>query len=127
MSLISLIFQKAYAQTGIGVGIPGTSCATTIQRDATTGDPVLDAAGHQIPIHYDLATYIGCIYQFATYIAIGLAILMIIWGGYKYITSQGNPDVLTEAKEIIWGTIIGLLVLGLGWLIISSIGGNIVS
>ncbi len=91
----------------IGVEIPGTSC--------TAGEDV------------NLPEYIGCIYKFATYLAVGLAILMIIWGGYKYITSKGNPDALGEAKEIIGGAIIGLLVLGLGYLILSAIGGEIVS
>lgn len=79
-------------------------------------------AGNEV----DLTTYIGCLYEFATYLATGLAILMTIWGGYKYITSQGNPDALGEAKEIIWGAIIGLLLLGLGYLILNSIGGGIV-
>lgn len=86
----------------IGVPIPGTSC--TADSDV------------------DLPEYIGCIYEFATYLAISLAILMIIWGGYRYITSQGNPDALGEAKEIIWGAIIGLLVLMLAYLILSQIG-----
>ncbi len=86
----------------IGVTIPGTNCQ----------------AGSEVA----LPQYIGCIYEFATYLAIGLAILMIIWGGYRYITSQGNPDALGEAKEIIGGAIIGLMVLLLAYLILSQIG-----
>ncbi|HLC38907.1 MAG TPA: hypothetical protein VJJ80_02150 [Patescibacteria group bacterium] len=73
-----------------------------------------------------LSVYIGCIYEFVSYLAVGLAILMLIYAGYKYMSSQGNPDALTEAKDIIFGTIISLLVLGLGYLILSSISGNLV-
>jgi hypothetical protein len=71
--------------------------------------------------------YINCIYKFATILAIGLAILMFIWGGYKYITSQGNPDSIEEAKTIISGAIIGLVLLILARLILMAIGGNLVS
>ena len=71
--------------------------------------------------------YINCIYRFATWLAIGLAILMFIWGGYKYITSQGNPDSIEEAKTIISGAVIGLVLLILARLILMAIGGNLVS
>ena len=91
----------------IGVTIPGTGC--------------------QAGMDIDLPEYIGCIYAFATYLAVGLAILMIFWGGYKYITSAGNPDALGEAKEIIWGAIIGLLVLALGALILYNINPEMVA
>ena len=89
----------------------------------------IPTAGNKCPAGADvpLEKYIGCIYEFATYLAVGLAIIMVIWGGYRYITSQGNPDAVAEAKEIIWGAIIGLLVLGLGYLILSSLGGGLVS
>ena len=107
MPILNFFIQKAYAQQHIGVPIPGTNCATP-------GAAV------------DLQTYIGCIYNFAVYLATGLAIIMIIYGGYKYITSQGNPDALTEAKEIIVGAIVGLLVLALGYLILNSITPGIV-
>jgi len=107
MTFLSLIIQKAYAQQTIGVPIPGTSCS----------DGVIDNG---------LSEYIGCLYEFATYLAVGFAIIMVIWGGYKYITSQGNPDTVMEAKEIIGGAIIGLVVLGLAYLILSSVGGGIV-
>ena len=105
--LLHLFIQKAFAQgQQLGIPIPGTACNTT--------NPVT------------LPTYIGCIYEFATYLAVGLAIIMIIYGGYKYITSQGNPDAVGEAKDIIGGAIIGLLVLGLAYLILLNIGGGIV-
>ncbi len=106
------MFTLLAAETKIGVPIPGTSCADRILGNE-------DKVG-------GLPEYIGCIYEFATYLAVGLAVIMVIYGGYKYITSQGNPDALGEAKEIIGGAIIGLVVLGLAYLILSSIGGGIV-
>lgn len=50
-----------------------------------------------------------------------LAVLMIIYGGYRYMTSQGNPDNLNEAKEIIFYALAGLIVLFLTAVILRTI------
>ena len=105
LSLVS----KAYAadpQSTIGVPIPGTSCKGTSS---------------------DLMTYIGCIYQFATYLAVGLAILMIMYGGYKLMTSKGDPEALQDAKDTIWGALVGLFLLVFAYLILSLVVPGIVS
>jgi hypothetical protein len=107
--MFNLFIQKAYAQAGqnIGIPLPGTTCNGT--------GP------------YALPQYIGCVYKEAIFLAIGLSILMFIWAGYNYMNSQGNPDTIAVAKDMIYGTIIGLLVLALGYLILSSVGSGIVS
>lgn len=100
---MGLIIGRALAQ-GAKLGVPIPGCRP---------------AGEEIT----LAEYLGCIYRFATILAIGLAILMIIWGGYKYMASQGNPDALAEAKEIIVGAIIGLVLLIFARLLLTFVGG----
>ena len=37
------------------------------------------------------------------------AVILLIIAGYKMITSQGNPDKLKDAKEMITNAIIGLV------------------
>ena len=56
-------------------------------------------------------TYISAILAFSYRAGGALALLMIIFAGYKYMTSQGNPTAINEAKEIISGAIIGLALL----------------
>ena len=34
----------------------------------------------------------------------------IIWGGYKYITSEGDPSKVQIGKKIITGAVIGLII-----------------
>lgn len=41
----------------------------------------------------------------ASFVATGF----IIWGGYKYIMSEGDPGKVTEGKKIITGAVIGLV------------------
>lgn len=42
---------------------------------------------------------------------IGVAALAgIIWGGFGYITSYGNQEKITSAKETIWGSVAGMFI-----------------
>lgn len=54
-----------------------------------------------------------------------LAVLMFIWAGYLYMTSQGNQENISTAKEIITATILGLLLLFTARLLLSDIIGTI--
>jgi hypothetical protein len=39
-----------------------------------------------------------------------LAVFFIIWGGFKYAISTGDPKNIQEAKEIIYRAIFGLII-----------------
>jgi len=47
-----------------------------------------------------------------------LAVLMIAIGGGMYIISQGNPEMLTQAKRLFTAVVIGLLIIYGSFLII---------
>lgn len=44
-------------------------------------------------------------------ITAGIAVLMFMYAGYLYMTSQGDTGKIGEAKEIIIGVIVGILLL----------------
>lgn len=67
------------------------------------------------------ADYTSRIYQFAVVIGISLAVLMIIFGGYKYMGSSGDPQSVAEAKEILIGAVVGLVLILLTRLILATI------
>ncbi|MFA5076180.1 MAG: pilin [Patescibacteria group bacterium] len=60
-----------------------------------------------------IAQYIGAIYKFGVTTASVLAIVMIIIGGFIWLTSAGSQTRITQAKGYIGGALIGL-VLALG-------------
>lgn len=66
--------------------------------------------------------YVQNLYRIVLPIGIGLTILVIIYGGIQYMTSAGNPDQLTQAKEIIVGAVLGLLLLVLIYIIVDMLG-----
>ena len=81
------------------------------------GAPV--TSGEAAPSNF--ADYTSRIYQFAVVIGISLAVLMIIFGGYKYMASSGDPQSIAEAKEILIGAVVGLVLILLTRLILATI------
>lgn len=56
------------------------------------------------------------------YLAGPLAILFLIYGGYLYITSTGNPEQVGMAKDVIMTALTAVIVLLLAGLILNTIG-----
>ncbi len=47
-------------------------------------------------------------------IAIPIVIIFIIYGGFKFVISRGNPSKVQEAKRLLWYTVIGLAIVLIG-------------
>ncbi len=47
----------------------------------------------------------------ATYIGVILAVLALIWVGFKFVAAQGNAEKITEAKRYFFYIIIGVAIL----------------
>lgn len=69
-----------------------------------------------------IGQYVNLILQWAVPILGTIAILMTIYAGYTYMTSQGNPEAINRAKDIMIGVITGILLLFLIGIILSTIG-----
>jgi hypothetical protein len=55
----------------------------------------------------------------------GIALILIIMSGYKFMASQGNPEKTKEASEQLTSAIIGLLFIILSFVILQVIGVDI--
>ena len=51
-----------------------------------------------------------------------VAVAFVIYGGFKYITSQGEPDNTKNARQTILNAVIGLVIAILATAIVSFIG-----
>ncbi|MCH8821222.1 hypothetical protein IID23_01740 [Patescibacteria group bacterium] len=60
--------------------------------------------------------------NFGIGIAGGLAFLLLIYGGFKFIFSMGNPENVQQGREIITAAIIGLLVVVFSVFLLRLIG-----
>lgn len=53
-----------------------------------------------------------------------VAVIMIIWGGFKFITSGGDAGRLTSAKQTILYALIGLVIVALAQFIVRFVLGK---
>lgn len=70
----------------------------------------------------DFAAYILAVFSFALKLGAILTTLMVIYAGYKYMTSQGNPTAINEAKDIIVGSLTGFALLLLAYFLLNILG-----
>lgn len=103
MKWLELFVTKAYAYT---IGVP-------IEKDSNGKDKLE---------YTNFTEYFLALINVASNIAIGLAVLMIIWGAFKYISSGGDESKAREGKDVIVGSLVGLALLFLIKLIIPIIG-----
>ncbi len=66
----------------------------------------------------DLMGYVKSVVGFITIIAGVVAIIAIIWGGYLYITSMGDPSVANQGKNAVIGAVIGLVIASAAYAIV---------
>lgn len=55
-----------------------------------------------------VSDYVSETLNIITILSTAAAVFFLIWGGYKYISSAGNPNALEEGKKIIKNSLIGL-------------------
>ncbi|MFC1721490.1 pilin [Patescibacteria group bacterium] len=71
---------------------------------------------------YSITGYIRMIYLFASGIVGGLAAVMIVIGAIQYSTAAGSPKGIASAKETIISAIVGLVIVGVAYLILGTFG-----
>lgn len=54
---------------------------------------------------------IDLVVNIAMYLGLAFGTLMLIYSGFKFITAQGDPGKVTEAKDLFFAVIIGIAVL----------------
>lgn len=93
---------------------------------ATNYIPMEKIPGAESQTTGDFYTYVQGIYKFGIW-GVGIAaFMMIIIGGFMYITSAGNNSSMEKAKGVITDAIVGLLLAMLSWLLLYIINPDLV-
>lgn len=74
----------------------------------------------------DFPGYLLAIYKFGIWTVGIVALFMIIWGGFMYLTSAGNTSRMDSAKTVIFDAFYGLIVALAAWLILFVINPDLV-
>ncbi len=68
-----------------------------------------------------LISVIDRIFTWAAYLLVGLTVIMILVAGFMYVTAAGSPARIEQAKKTLIFAIIGLVVVILAFVIVSTI------
>jgi hypothetical protein len=69
----------------------------------------------------DLSTLIESFAQYAAQIGATVAVVMIIYSGYKFVAAQGKPAELEKAKDMFKWTVVGTAILLGAWVIATAV------
>ena len=94
--------KKLYALAVLGAGLMAQKAAAALSMDLPA-----DFAGFSTQ---DLKTTIANIVRIVIGFLGIIVVLIILLGGFKWITSGGNEDKIGEAKKMISAGVIGLVI-----------------
>lgn len=66
-------------------------------------------------------TYVGSLYTFATQLITGLGLIMVIVGGYRYMTAGGSGDAVKSAKNIVTFALFGIVLALTSYVILQTV------
>lgn len=108
------------------LGTAGLFVATASAVDPTTQiNKGVEAAGGGSTSADDLPNLIQNIVNVLLFIAGAIAVVMIILGGIRYVTSNGDQAQVKAAKDTILYSVIGLIVALLAYAIVGFVVGSI--
>ena len=90
-------------------------CSSSVDEDAKKAAGCTIDKGDTVPGH------IKSIIDIVITVVGILAVLVIVMGGQRYITSSGDPQKIKAAKDMILYAVIALIVAGLAYAIITFI------
>ena len=85
-----------------------------------------DPGGTGLPGDTSITAFILKIINIALAIAGLIAVLFLIIGGFRYITSAGNEETAEQARKIITNSIIGIVIIILSFVIVRVISNALV-
>ncbi len=91
----------------LGVPIPGLSISPAIQQNGMVSVPFL-------------SQYIAGAYRYGIRIAIVAAMVMVVYGGFRYLVGAGLGDV-KRGKEMILDAVVGLIIVLGAYLILATV------
>jgi len=109
-------------EQGLGTGGTAGSIQTTTPPSATATTNTTSNSGTSGFFGDTLNVYLENVYLWSIGVAGLLAIIMLMYAGYQYATSQGNPEQINQAKEIIIGALAGLALLIIAALVVQAMG-----
>ncbi len=115
LATTSLVLAQDFIEFKPQIPIPGMSTQGGMGTDPVSGNLTSDLLGR----------YIQAIYNYGLSIAGILAAVVMMAGGLLWLTSGGSENKISQAKTMIFSSIVGLLILFSSWMILNTINPNL--
>lgn len=119
-SKIGVIFKKALLT--VALVVLGLIVSATETQAACSVPEIATGLGDICPDPTGLVTFV---LNLALGTAGGIALLLVIYGGFKVLTSSGDPKAVMEGRDTITSAIAGLLLILFSVALLRIIGFNI--
>jgi hypothetical protein len=109
------------AANGVAVAADANIQNSLCQGTNLTNDPTADCNTITGNAGTNVNTMVATIINIFSWIVGVVSVIMIIWGGFKYITSGGESGGVTSAKNTILYAIVGLVIVALAQVIVKFV------
>jgi heme/copper-type cytochrome/quinol oxidase subunit 2 len=108
-----------FAKMALALGTVAALVAPVASHAATVTSFSIESVGSSIGLgDADLKTTVLNIIRLVLGLMTLIAVVLVIYGGFVWLTAAGNEDNVEKAKKIISAAVIGLIVILLAWAIV---------
>src|SRR3989344_7830338 len=123
VTLVGVLFGFVFAALPLLVSAQlSTPSGTPFQGSTPTGGyPLSTPTGTTVKSPLQVTSICGLLkklYEAEVAIGIPVAVLFIVWAGFKFVLAQGNPKQLEKAKWNFFYTVIGIGIFLGTWVIV---------
>ncbi len=116
--------MKKVTKIAAGLGLAATLALPGLAF-AQTAYTIADDIGGSVGLGTaDLKTTVINIISWVLGILALVAVVMIIIGGFQWLTAAGNEEKIEKAKKVISAAVIGLIIVLLAWAIVIFVAGT---
>lgn len=119
---MKLVIVCLLAVAGLFFAVPDSSLAQSIDPGGSGGGGAGGSSIPKEPTIQDLALVIRNLINFLLGIVGAITIILIIWGGIRYIFASGDEKATLTAKHMIEYAILGLVIVLLAVFIVNFLG-----
>ncbi len=106
----------------VQLGIPGLTHNCTLPENIDRENP--DKPRQCVN---DLGDYISVLYRFLAGGIVIVSAVMVMWGGFKWLTASGNTGRVQDAKDVIYSSVIAILLVLGSYILLFTINPQLVS
>lgn len=126
------LFKKIFLASFVAISLLFVPALATAQAPSDGLDALNDQSegvddyGIQADDQEGVVELIATVIDWALYISGAIAVVFVIIGGYRYLTSGGNEEQATTGRKTVINALIGLVIIMLAYVIVNVVVGFIV-